>query len=61
MVKGLYAAYEQGADTAILTDVNGNVSEGPGFNIFSINNGVVSTPDASYKAPKGLIRPLRGL
>jgi branched-chain amino acid aminotransferase len=23
------------------------VSEGPGFNIFSINNGVVSTPDAS--------------
>jgi branched-chain amino acid aminotransferase len=47
MVKGLYAAYERGADTAILTDVNGNVSEGPGFNIFSINNGVVSTPDAS--------------
>ena len=26
MVKGLYAAYERGADTAILTDVNGNVS-----------------------------------
>ena len=47
MVKGLYAAYERGADTAILTDVNGNVSEGPGFNIFSINNGIVSTPDAS--------------
>ena len=47
MVKGLYAAYERGADTAILTDLNGNVSEGPGFNIFSINNGVVSTPDAS--------------
>ena len=47
MVKGLYAAYERGADTAILIDVNGNVSEGPGFNIFSINNGVVSTPDAS--------------
>ena len=47
MVKGLYAAYERGADTAILIDVNGNVSEGPGFNIFSINNGVVSTPDTS--------------
>ncbi len=47
MVKGLFAAYERGADTAILIDVNGNVSEGPGFNIFSINNGVVSTPDAS--------------
>ena len=47
MVKGLYAAYERGADTAILIDVNGNVSEGPGFNIFSINNGVVTTPDVS--------------
>ena len=47
MVKGLYAAYERGADTAILIDVNGNVSEGPGFNIFSINNGKVSTPEAS--------------
>ena len=47
MVKGLFAAYERGADTAILIDVNGNVSEGPGFNIFSINNGKVSTPEAS--------------
>ncbi|MDB4251586.1 aminotransferase class IV [Amylibacter sp.] len=47
MVKGLYAAYERGADTAVLIDVNGNVSEGPGFNIFSINNGKVSTPEAS--------------
>jgi branched-chain amino acid aminotransferase len=47
MIKGLYAAYERGADTAILIDVNSNLSEGPGFNIFSINNGVVSTPDVS--------------
>jgi branched-chain amino acid aminotransferase len=42
MVKGLYAAYERGADTATLIDVNGNVSEGPGFNIFSINNGMAN-------------------
>ncbi len=47
MVKGLYAAYEQGADTAVLIDSKGNVSEGPGFNIFVLKDGVVSTPDAS--------------
>jgi branched-chain amino acid aminotransferase len=47
MVKGLYAAYEQGADTAVLIDSKGNVSEGPGFNVFMFSDGVVSTPDTS--------------
>lgn len=47
MVKGLYAAYESGADTAVLIDANGNVSEGPGFNIFAVKDGAVSTPDMS--------------
>ncbi len=47
MVKGLYAAYERGADTAALVDRNGNVSEGPGFNIFAVKDGRVSTPDRS--------------
>lgn len=47
MVKGLYAAYERGADTAILIDSNGNVSEGPGFNIFAIHDGALTTPDKS--------------
>lgn len=47
MVKGLYAAYERGADTAVLIDAKGNVSEGPGFNIFVAKNNVVSTPDQS--------------
>lgn len=47
MVKGLYAAYAQGADTAVLIDGRGNVSEGPGFNIFAFKDGEVSTPDTS--------------
>lgn len=47
MVKGLYAAYENGADTAVLIDAGGNISEGPGFNIFAIKDNVVSTPDVS--------------
>ncbi|WP_366554140.1 aminotransferase class IV [Ruegeria sp. ANG10] len=44
LVKGLYEAYDRGADTAILIDENGNVSEGPGFNIFAVIDGTVLTP-----------------
>ena len=35
----------KGADFAILLDAHGNVTEGAGFNVFSITNGVVATPD----------------
>lgn len=45
MVKGLYTAYEKGAETALLLDTNGNVAEGPGFNIFTIKDGLISTPN----------------
>lgn len=45
LVKGLYAAYDQGAETAILVDTNGNVAEGPGFNIFAVKDGTIATPD----------------
>jgi branched-chain amino acid aminotransferase len=31
----------------VLLDVNGNISEGPGFNIFAVEKGTVSTPDLS--------------
>ncbi len=44
LVRGLYEAYDRGADTAILVDTNGNVSEGPGFNIFAVIDGRVLTP-----------------
>lgn len=54
LVKGLYAAYDRGADTAILVDTNGNVSEGPGFNIFAVKNGTVSTP--KYGVLRGITR-----
>lgn len=54
LVKGLYAAYERGAETAILIDTNGNVAEGPGFNIFTVKGGAVSTPD--YGVLMGITR-----
>lgn len=44
LVKGLYAAYARGADTAILVDGAGNIAEGPGFNVFAVKNGAILTP-----------------
>ena len=44
LVKGLYAAYARGAETAILLDANGNIAEGPGFNVFAVKNGKISSP-----------------
>ena len=42
---GLYDAYERGGETAILTDAEDNVVEGPGFNVFVVEEGRLSTPD----------------
>ena len=54
LVKGLYTAYDQEADTAILLDSNGNIAEGPGFNIFVAKDGLVSTPE--FGVLKGITR-----
>ena len=42
---GLLEAYERGGETVILTDANENVVEGPGFNVFAVHDGSISTPD----------------
>lgn len=54
LVRGLYLAYDQGAETAILLDTYGNIAEGPGFNIFAVKDGVISTPD--YGVLMGITR-----
>jgi branched-chain amino acid aminotransferase len=41
---GLYEAYDRGGETVILVDPEDNVVEGPGFNIFIVKDGNVSTP-----------------
>jgi len=46
LVRGLYDAYDRGADTALILDFDGNVAEGPGFNVFRVENGKLSTPAA---------------
>ncbi|OUR78018.1 branched-chain amino acid transferase [Alphaproteobacteria bacterium 46_93_T64] len=45
LVNGLFDAYEQGGETAILLDSSGNVTEGPGFNIFCVKDNIIKTPE----------------
>jgi branched-chain amino acid aminotransferase len=42
---GLFNAYDHGAETVILPDLNGYLSEGPGFNVFVVHAGHIATPD----------------
>jgi len=44
LVAGLYEAYSRGGETAILSDREGNVVEGPGFNLFVVKKGRLATP-----------------
>lgn len=44
MVQGLFEAYERGGETAVLTDGAGNITEGPGFNLFCSRDGRLITP-----------------
>jgi len=44
MVKGLFEAYERGAESAVLVDADGNLVEGPGFNLFVVKNNQLTTP-----------------
>ena len=45
MTKSLFEAEDKGADNPVLLDLHGNVTEGPGFNVFAVTNGAVATPD----------------
>ena len=44
---GLLEAYERGGNTVLLTDGNGGVTEGPGFNVFGCRGGELFTPDTN--------------
>ena len=54
LTRGLFEASDQGADNCVLTDGNGFVTEGPGFNVFTVTNGAVSTSD--HGALEGITR-----
>ncbi len=44
LMRGMYEAYERGGETAVLTDGSGNITEGPGFNVFAVKGGRLTTP-----------------
>ena len=44
MVMGLYEAYERGGETAVVVDEQGDLVEGPGFNVFTVHGGTLITP-----------------
>lgn len=44
LVKGLFDAYDKGAETALILDANGHIAEGPGFNVFLVKDGSLRTP-----------------
>ena len=41
---GMFDGFDAGADTIVLVDMEGNVTEGPGFNIFADVDGTLVTP-----------------
>lgn len=45
MVRGLFEAHDRGATYAFLTDGDTNLTEGTGFNVVVVKDGVLSTPD----------------
>lgn len=45
LVMGLFEAYEKGAECVVLTDARGNVTEGSGFNVFTVRDRTIATPD----------------
>ena len=46
MTKALYEAYETEAETTVLPNADGYITEGPGFNIFAFSDGQLWTPES---------------
>jgi branched-chain amino acid aminotransferase len=49
-------ALSAGADEAIILDIDGFVNEGPGYNVFVVNQGILFTPSSSEGILAGITR-----
>lgn len=45
LTMGIFEAYDKDAIVAVLTDGQGHVTEGAGFNVFAVKGNVITTPD----------------
>ena len=48
--QGIFEAKDKDYETVILLDYDGNVTEGPGFNVFAVKDKVLITPDRGVLA-----------
>ena len=48
--QGIFEAKDKDYETVILLDYDGNVTEGPGFNVFAVTDKVLITPDRGVLA-----------
>ena len=44
MIRALFESYERGCDMPVVVDLDGNIAEGPGFNVFAVKGGTATTP-----------------
>ena len=44
LVMGQFEAFERGGETPAVVDAQGHLKEGPGFNLFAVKDGVLTTP-----------------
>ncbi len=48
--QGIFEAKDKNYETVILLDYDGNVTEGPGFNVFAVKDKILITPDRGVLA-----------
>lgn len=44
MIRATFDCHEAGCDMPVVVDLEGNIAEGPGFNVFAVRGGTVTTP-----------------
>ena len=54
LIAGMFEAYDRGGQTGILVDKDKNILEGPGFNVFSLDEDGLHTPEKGVL--KGITR-----
>jgi len=42
----MFEAYERGADDVVLVNTKGDIDEVPGFNVFAVKDGALTTPES---------------
>jgi branched-chain amino acid aminotransferase len=45
--RALFESFEAGCELPVLVDYDGNIAEGPGFNLFMVRDGAVTTPEGT--------------